>query len=194
MKPGATKRPVQSSASSASVRVPGSCTLATSGPTTPTSAARSSPHPTSTSVPPVRSRSNGSRALRGGDGAVARREGSTGSIGIRRSSLRCASVADGDEVGEDAAQLDAGAVGAHVHLGGDVERQPPVDVRSWSSEVLVEDLLLERDRRRPAGRRRRGRCGAARCRCGSARRPRAARRSRARWCRPPARSRCAGST
>ena len=38
----------------------------------------------------------------------------------------------------------------------------------------------------------RDRCGARSCRSGSGRRPRAARRSRARSCRPPRRSRCAG--
>ncbi len=126
-------------------------------------------------------------ALRGRDGAVRER----GVDGIdRHQAVSCLASglgsAGSDEVGEDAAQLDARAVGAHVHLGGDVERQPrgrrtapaaagprrgsccsnaPASA-SWS--VVVEVVAVQRP-----------------CRSGSARRPPAARRSRARWCRRP---------
>ena len=190
MRPGATKRPVQSSASSASVRVPGSCTLAMSGPTTPTSAARSSPQPTSTSGAAGEEEIERLVALGGGDGAVAQR----GVDGIdRHQVVSCSGVLGVHEVGEDAPQLDAGTIGAHVDLGGDVEREPPVDVLLLEQRGPRRGSSARTRRRRPAGRRRRGRCGAARCRCGSARRPPAARRSRARWCRPPARSRSADS-
>ena len=118
-----------------------------------------------------------------------RSAGSTGSIGIRTLQLGGC----GDEVGEDAPQLDAGAIGAHVDLGGDVEREPPVDVLLLEQRGPRRGSSARTRRRRRAGRRRRGRRGAARCRRGSARRPPAARRSRARWCRRPARSRSADS-
>ena len=64
------------------------------------------------------------RALRGGDGAVAQR----GIDGIDRHHMLLLVAARAHEVGEDAPQLDPGAVGAHVDLGGDVERELPVDV------------------------------------------------------------------
>src|SRR3954469_13637082 len=113
-----------------------------SEPTTPTSAARSSPHPTSTRVPPMRRRSNGS-APRAAAMARWRSGASTGSIGITGLLLGCGRSCL-YEVGENAPQLDPRAVGAHVHLGGDVEREPPVDVLLLEQHVFVEDLLLVR--------------------------------------------------
>ena len=81
-------------------------------------------------------------SLRGGDRA-ARTAGSTGSMCMVRS---FSADRGGDEVTQYAAQLDGHAIGLHVHLGGEVERQPPVDVALLEREVLVDDLALERDR------------------------------------------------
>src|SRR4051794_13461682 len=144
MKPGVTKRSVQSMASNVSVRAPRSCTLATSGPTMPTSAARNSPHPTSTSVPPVSSRSNGAFPWAA---ATARRRivGSTASLCIALSSRRRpARRARGlrHELGENAAKLDRDAVGLDVYFGRDIEREPQVAVTLLQPEVLVDDLAF----------------------------------------------------
>ena len=80
-------------------------------------------------------------ALRGRDGSVTQR----GVDGIdRHQDAPARGQQWRDEVGEDATQLHAGAVGAHVHLGGDVERQAAVDVLLLQQQVLVEDLLLVR--------------------------------------------------
>ncbi len=56
--PGATMPPTMI-VSVASLRLPGGCTLAISGPTRPISAARNSPVAMSATVPPASSRSNG---------------------------------------------------------------------------------------------------------------------------------------
>ena len=134
------------------MRAPGACTLAMSGPTIPTSAGAQLAAADVDDGAAGEQQVERLAALRGRhragpdrrfDGIVAHGAPLRVVDAVSVSGRGC------HELAQDAAQLDRHAVGLHVHLGREIERQPPVDVALLEREVLVDDLALERDAPRP---------------------------------------------